>query len=58
MSVPSVVIVLGLEAAPLIYVDARREGEAQRLAFWLASHPDVAALLQRAIELAEKARAA
>jgi hypothetical protein len=50
---PSLVIVLALEAAPRIYSDTLNDAEANRLCDWIGSHPDLAGLLDRAIEVRE-----
>jgi hypothetical protein len=55
---PAVVIRLELEAPPRIYCDVMTEAAGGRLTDWLASHPDYLELVNRAIELGERARAA
>jgi hypothetical protein len=55
---PSVLVVLSLEAAPTVVIDALDEREAQRLGDWLCSHDDYLELVDRAQEIAERDRAA
>ena len=53
-------VVLQLETALKVAWDCLNEGEEQRLRDWLQSHPDpgYAEIIARALELAEKGRAA
>jgi hypothetical protein len=48
MSVPSLHVVIELEASPRIYLDALNEAEAERLADWLTASPEARELLQLA----------
>lgn len=58
MSAPAYLIWLELEAAPRVVVDALHEGDYDRLADWLLANPDIAELLERAVALAQRERAA
>ncbi len=58
MSAPAVLIVLELEAAPRVVVDALDEGDELRLAAWLEACPDYSELVARALELEHERRAA
>jgi hypothetical protein len=56
---PALIIRVPFEGAPVVYVDAVDEGEERRLVDWLAvARPDYGEFAARAMELAEKARAA
>lgn len=55
---PAVLIRLELEAAPKVLIDALTEGESLRLEDWVSTHPDLAELVCRALELADEAKAA
>jgi hypothetical protein len=50
---PCLLIVLPFEGAPRIYSDAQTDAESNRLCDWICSHPDLAGLLDRAIEIRE-----
>lgn len=58
MSAPAVVVRFELEAAPRLWVDALTDSEERRLWEWIASRDDLLALVARALELAEEAKAA
>jgi hypothetical protein len=58
MSPPALVIRLALEQPASVYLDCLNDGEKARLFDWLNSQPDYADLVERALELAEQARAA
>jgi len=55
---PAVVIELRLEAAPRVLLCCMNDAEQLRVEDWIASHDALAELVQRALELAEEARAA
>lgn len=57
-TVPRLVIVLELEAAPRLYVECEREGDERRLRAWIASSADIRELAVRATEIARERRAA
>ena len=50
-SAPRVVIVLELERAPQIVVDAQNDGEVARLRDWLEAHQEIADLYHQAVEI-------
>jgi len=52
---PSVTIVLGLEAAPVVLSDAQTDEESARLCDWILAQPDLVELLDRAL-VAREAR--
>lgn len=56
--IPQVTIALGLESAPRVLLHSMNDSEAGRLLDWIRSHDDLAELVNRALELAEEARAA
>jgi hypothetical protein len=58
VSAPSVHIVLELEATPRVYCDYLHDGEEDRMRDWLAGHDDYLELIDRALELATRERAA
>jgi hypothetical protein len=58
VSAPAVVVRFELEAAPRLWVDALTDSEERRLWEWIASRDDLLALVARALELAEEAKAA
>ena len=58
MSAPAVVVRFELKAAPRLWVDALTDSEERRLWEWIASRDDLLALVARALELAEEAKAA
>jgi hypothetical protein len=51
---PSLTIVMRLEATPRIYSDCVDDWESSRMLDWIGSHPELAELLDRAIEIAER----
>jgi hypothetical protein len=51
-------IVLPLEGAPRLWVDAMTDAEEARLWDWVGSRDDLFALVARTLELAEESRAA
>jgi hypothetical protein len=51
MSAPSIVIVLELEAAPLLLCNCVDESEERRLEDWLDAHPALLELAAKALEL-------
>jgi hypothetical protein len=53
MSAPALVIRLEIEARPKVYIDAMREGEADRLLDWLLENEALRDLLLRVDELCE-----
>jgi hypothetical protein len=53
-----VVIRLPLEHPPRVYLDCLNDGEESRLRDWLDAHPDYARLVEEALELAARERAA
>ncbi len=55
---PAVLIELRVEAAPRVLVCCMTEAEETRVVDWIRSHNGLAELVQRALELAEEARAA
>ena len=55
---PGVVIELRLEAAPRLLLCCMNDAEEARVWDWIHSHDALADLVQRALELAEEARAA
>jgi hypothetical protein len=56
---PAVVIHIGLESlAPRVLLDCMNQAEEVRLIDWIRSQDGLAVLVQRAIDLAEEARAA
>jgi hypothetical protein len=57
VSAPSIVIVLELEAAPKVRVAVMNESEEKRLSDWIATHPELCALLGRALALEETSKA-
>jgi hypothetical protein len=57
VSPPAITIRIALEAAPVIYRDFSNEGEERRMLDWINAHPAYAALIRRALELAERERA-
>ena len=50
---PRLVIVLPLEAGPRVYADSVDEWEESRLRDWICAHPELAELLDRALEARE-----
>lgn len=58
MTAPAVLIRIPLEGAPRLLVDALTERNHQRIVHWIATHPEYLELVQRAIALEAKARAA
>jgi hypothetical protein len=58
VTAPSVHIVLELEAAPRVYCDYLHDGEDARMVDWLAGHDEYRELIDRALEVAERERAA
>jgi hypothetical protein len=58
MSPPAVIIYLPLEAAPYVVFDYLDDGDSARVADWLDEHPAYLELVERAVRLAEEARAA
>jgi hypothetical protein len=55
---PSVTVVLELERAPVVLMDALNEGEAERLTDWIRTHDEYVDLVQQAIDLSRWQRAA
>ena len=55
---PQIAIVLPVEGAPLVRLEAMNEGEEQRMVDWIDAKPEYGDLVRRALELAEEARAA
>jgi hypothetical protein len=55
---PALVIMLPLEGSPLVYADTLHDGEEARLLDWIAASDERAELFRRALELAERERAA
>ena len=56
---PSIVIELDVEEkAPRVYVRAMTDGQEARITDWIRSQDGLADLVDRALELAEEARAA
>lgn len=55
---PSVLIRLPLEGPPRIELETQHESDRVRIVDWLAACPELHALVQRAHELAEEAKAA
>jgi hypothetical protein len=55
---PAVTILLPLEGAPRLWVDALNDSEERRLWDWVGSRDDLLALVARALELAEETTAA
>ncbi len=55
---PALTILLPLEGAARLWLDAMTDAEERRLWDWIVAHDDLAALVVRALELAEGARAA
>jgi hypothetical protein len=59
VNAPAVIIRLEYEGPPVVYCDALHDGDEQRLAFWLVdTRPEYGELVARALELAERERAA
>ena len=58
MSAPAVVILIRLEASPLVLVDCLNQGEDARLLDWLATRADIGEPVVRALALASRERAA
>lgn len=58
MNAPAVLIRLAVEARPQVLINCRTEGEAQRLDDWINTHPELAELVLRALDLADEAKAA
>ena len=52
---PAVVIELGVEAAPRVWVCSKNDGEEARVLDWVNAHDDLAELVGRAFELAKEA---
>lgn len=57
-STPGVTILLPLEAAPVVVVDALDEREEQRIRDWIDASPGRASLVRQALALREEAKAA
>jgi hypothetical protein len=55
---PAIVIRLALEERVRVLSSWEREGDERRLHDWLAHHPELAELVERALELAGKRPAA
>ncbi len=55
---PSLVVRFPLEAPPRVEIEALYETDTARVVDWITAHPAWDALVQRAQELAEEARAA
>jgi hypothetical protein len=55
MTPPALIVRLELESRPRVFVDALNEGEARRLADWIASAERV--LAERVLEALQEARA-
>lgn len=58
MSPPAVIIRLEFEHSPAVVFDYLSGDEEQRMALWLAGHADYLELVDRALELCERERAA
>ena len=58
MNAPAFVLRIPLEGAPVVYLDALREGERDRLLDWIRADDGRAELVARAVELAERKPAA
>ena len=58
MSAPTFSIVVEIEAPIRLVVDVLNESVEIRLKDWVRAHPDLLALVQRAIELRNAARSA
>ena len=58
MSPPAVVIRLEVEAPPRLIVEALTEGENARLFDWVGANPDYSELVERALDLESRERAA
>lgn len=58
MNAPALIIRLELEAAPRVLPDCLNGWEEARLDDWIRSKPELAELVERALELAEEAKAA
>lgn len=57
--VPSILIRFDIESlAPKVLLDVANEAEETRIVDWIRSRDELAQLVQRALELAEEARAA
>jgi hypothetical protein len=55
---PAVTVVFGLEASPIVLLDALTESEEQRMRDWLHAHPDYLRLVSEAVDLGEEERRA
>jgi hypothetical protein len=55
---PSVIIMLGIERRPRVYIDADNDVEERRLLLWLVSAGYWGRLVELALEIAEERRAA
>lgn len=58
MSAPAVVIVLRLEEPAVVALDCLNDAEEARLRDWVTAHPAFVALIARALEVAQRERAA
>jgi hypothetical protein len=58
VSAPALIIRIELERRPVVYADYLHEGEGLRMLDWLRHHPAQAELIERALELAKRERAA
>jgi len=48
---PAFFIKLGLEARPQVFSDVNSDAEEARVLDWIRSHPELAELVQRALDL-------
>jgi hypothetical protein len=55
---PGLTILLPLEGAPRVWIDVLNDSEERRLWEWIDSRPDLVELVEAALELAARERAA
>jgi hypothetical protein len=55
---PALTILLPLEGTPRVWIDSMTDSEERRLWEWIGSRDDLLALVGRALEIAEEAKAA
>jgi hypothetical protein len=55
---PAIVIEIPVEAAPRVFMHGTTDGDEARVLDWIRSQDELAELVQRALELAEEAKAA
>ena len=58
MTVPALIVRLAVEHEPSVYLDALTDADEARVWDWIGARDDLAELVARALDLAERERAA